>query len=31
MRAINWGSLIAGMVVGILLYHFSKNRVASRA
>lgn len=31
MPRIAWGSLIVGMVVGILLYHFSKNRVAARA
>jgi hypothetical protein len=28
---IHWGSMIAGLLVGILLYHFSKNRVAARA
>jgi hypothetical protein len=28
---IHWGSLIVGLLVGILLYHFSKNRVAAGA
>lgn len=31
MPRIHWGSLIVGLLVGILFYHFSKNRVASRA
>lgn len=31
MSRINWGSLILGLIVGIMLYHFSKNRVAARA
>jgi hypothetical protein len=31
MPRIAWGSFIAGALIGILLYHFSKNRVAARA
>lgn len=31
MGRIHWGSLIAGLLIGILLYHFSKNRVAARS
>lgn len=26
--SINWGSLIAGLVIGLLLYHFMKGRTA---
>lgn len=29
MGKIHWGSLILGLLVGILLYHFSKSRVAA--
>jgi hypothetical protein len=31
MSRIHWGSLILGLLVGILLYHFSKSRVAAGA
>jgi hypothetical protein len=31
LGSINWGSLILGLVVGILLYHFTRSRVGSAA
>jgi hypothetical protein len=29
MPTLHWGSLIVGLLAGIMLYHFSKNRVAA--
>jgi hypothetical protein len=31
MPTIHWGSLIVGLLLGILLYHFSKGRVGAGA
>lgn len=31
MGKLHWGSLILGLLVGIALYHFSKNRVGAGA
>lgn len=31
MPRIAWGSFIVGLLIGILLYHFSKGRVNARA
>lgn len=31
LGSINWGSLILGLLLGILLYHFTRNRVGAAA
>lgn len=31
MPTVHWGSLIAGAVLGLLVYHFAKSRVGATA